>query len=187
VRKGFGGLSSMAFATLAAIAMFPSATRNAQTGQQSNSEQGETFKKFLQDYLKDPSEDGSTRYIFVPVNLSDHGKREVIAYITGPSWCGSGGCTMLILTTEGSRYRVVAKVTIVRPPIRVLATKSHGWHDLSMQAQGGGITNSYEVGLYFNGRSYTRNPSVLPARRLAKNAPGDMVIPSGAEGKPLYP
>ncbi len=178
---GFVGVSSIAFMAVAASAIFPSASRIAQTGQQSNSEQEESLRRFLQDYLKDMPEDRTTRYSSAPVDLSGHQKREVIAYITGRSWCGSGGCTMLILTTEDSHYRVVAKVAIVRPPIRLLPTKSHGWHDLSVQAQGGGIVRSYDVKLSFTGRSYLRNPSAPPA------PPGELLIPSGAEGKPLYP
>jgi hypothetical protein len=45
---------------------------------------------------------------------------------------------------------------------------------------------AYEARLSFNGRTYPRNPTVLPARRLTEKVTGEVVVPLDAEGKPLY-
>ena len=65
--------------------------------------------------------------------------KEDIVYISGPGWCGSGGCTMLILEPSGSSFNVLGKVTIVQLPIRVLHSTSHGHPDIGVLVQGGEI------------------------------------------------
>lgn len=170
----------------------------AQTVQHTGVTQEASLQGFLQAYLKNPvlGNIRSTRYFANFVDLKGDGAREAIVYIMDDEhqwfqhhWCGSGGCTMLVLAPTGSSYEVIARVTITRPPIRVLVTRSHGWHDIGVWVQGGGIQPGYEARLSFNGKTYPSNPSVLPARRLAKHIPGDTVIPLTAfeQAKPLYP
>jgi len=148
----------------------------------------DSVKRFLQDYVKTAGfgDDETTRYYASFVNLGDGGRQDVVVYLTGQSWCGSGGCTTLILAPKGSSYIVVTRITITRPPIRVLATRSNGWHDISVQVQGGGIQPGYEVQLSFDGKTYPRNPSTPPARRLTEKVPGEVLVAATDGGKPLY-
>ena len=150
-----------------------------------------SLKSFLQNYLRGPflHEDKTTRYFDAWVDLNGDGKQEVVVYITGEGWCGSGGCITTVLEPKDSSYEVITKMTITRPPIRMLATRSHGWHNLTVWVQGGGILPGYEAELQFDGTTYPSNPSVLPARRLAEKVPGEIVIPASAfeSGKLLYP
>jgi hypothetical protein len=171
------------FATLLA------ATCLAQTGHRTSTAQQKSLKRFLQDDFKEPiaGEGKDTQYFPAFVDLKDDGTREVIVYLTGDDWCGSGGCTTLILAPKDSSYRVVTKITITRPPVRVLATKSRGWHDIAVRVQGGGIVQAYEAKLSFNGRFYPTNSSMPPARRLAENVAGEVVVPFTVQGSRLYP
>src|SRR5437763_13772221 len=93
-------------------------------------------------------------------------------------WCGIGGCKTLILARDGTSWRVVATITITMLPIGVLQTTSNGWHSMGVWVQGGGIQSGYEAELRFDGKTYPRNPSTPPARRLVGNAEGEVVIPS---------
>jgi hypothetical protein len=147
------------------------------------------LKAFLQNYLKSGSSefDKTTRYSAAPVNLSGAKLPEVVVYVSGRAWCGSGGCTMLILRPDGVSFTVIARTTITRPPIRVLQTTTNGWHDLSVWVQGGGILAGYTAVLSFNGKAYVSNPTVPPARKLAVDADGEILIPKSAEGFQLYP
>jgi hypothetical protein len=86
------------------------------------------------------------------VDLQDDGTKEVIVYIGGRGWRGSGGCVMLILAPDGGSYRVVTKTTVTRLPIRVLTTKSNGWHDITVIARINGIEPLYETVLVFDGK-----------------------------------
>lgn len=89
--------------------------------------------------------------------------------------CGSGGCVLYVLSLAPSNYRVITKITIVKLPVRILSSISHGWHDLGVQVSGGGITPSYEARLRFDGHSYPSNPSISPAIPL-KNVSGNVLI-----------
>jgi hypothetical protein len=137
--------------------------------------------------VKDPFYDyKATRYISAFVNLKGDGTRQVIVYFTDKYSCGSGGCTALILAPEGLSYKVITSITIARLPIRVLTTKSNGWHDISVWVHGGGVQPGYEAILSFDGKTYPRNPTVPPARPLLKKVPGRVVIPYEAEDTPLF-
>jgi hypothetical protein len=176
--------------------MFLCANSFPQQIHQPTSDQERSLKKFLQNRFRDPysslDDEKTTRYSAAFVDLNGDGKPEVIAHITGRDWCGSGGCTTLVLAQKGSCYRVVARLTITRPPIRVLATKSHGWRDIGVWMQGGGIQPGYEADLFFNGKTYRgRDEATLKASKpLTKRVlPGKTVIPRTALtlGRQLFP
>jgi len=146
-----------------------------------------SLKKFLQGYFGSKDEDKKTRYIAAFHDLNGDGKPEALVYISGPAWCGSGGCKLYVLTPAGSSWTIVARTTITWPPIRVLASTSHGWHNLAVSVGGGGIHPGYEAELRFDGKKYSGNPSVPPARKAAKNVPGTVVISETQKEKALFP
>ncbi len=188
MRKGFLDFFLMIVATVVVGFMLLVACCLAQTQHQRSSIQEDSLKRFLQDYVGTPSsaDNKTTLYFSAFVDLKDDGTQEVIVYLTGDGWCGSGGCTMLILAPKNSSYRVVTKIRITRPPIRILTTKMNGWHDVAVRVQGGGIMRAYEAKLSFDGRTYPSNPSSPPARRLVEKAAGEVVVPLAGEGTPLY-
>jgi hypothetical protein len=94
---------------------------------------------------------------------------------------------MLILAPDGMSYRVITKTTVTRLPIRVLDTKSNGWHDLSVVARTSGVEPLYEASLPFDGKAYPTNPTVPPAHRLIGDAQGKILISATAKEKPVYP
>jgi len=152
--------------------------------------QDESLREFLKNYVGDYSaypEVKDTRYVAVFVHLRDDKSQQVIVFLDGRAWCGTGGCTTLILVPKDSSYTILTKMTIVHEPIRVLNTKSHGWHDLGVWVQGGGIQPGYEARLSFDGTTYPSNPSVPPAQPLTETVKGKVVVSSSATGEPLYP
>lgn len=153
-----------------------------------NSTAENLLRSFLQNYdeVLAGGHDRTTRYFAAFVDLNGDGAPEAVVYLSGGGWCGSGGCTMLILARTDSTFRVVTKITITRPPIRVLTSTSRGWHNIAVWVQGGGIRPGYEAELRFDGKAYPSNPSTPPARRMAERAAGQVVIPSSQEGTPLY-
>jgi hypothetical protein len=95
------------------------------------------------------------------VDLDDDGTNEAAAYLSGDRTCGSGGCVAYVLKHENDSYQPITRLTVVWPPIRVLASKSNGWHDLGVWVQGGGVQPGHEARLRFDGRTYPENPSVI--------------------------
>jgi hypothetical protein len=148
-----------------------------------------SLRKFLQNYVGSPrfDEGKATRYFAAFVHLRDDNTRQAIVYLTNNGWCGSGGCTTLILEPQGSTYRVITKVMTTRPPIRVLNTKTNGWHDLAVRVQGGGVVHAYEAKLPFNGNSYPISPSMPAAQPLTTEIAGEVIVPTAVAGEPLYP
>jgi hypothetical protein len=174
-------------AVLVACCIFLRADCLAQPKHQPTSRAEAYLKRFLRDYVGNPGsgDDKTTRYFSAFVDLKDDGTREVVVYLASDGWCGSGGCTTLILAPKDSSYKVITKITITQPPIRVLTSRSNGWHDIGVWVQGGGIQPGYEADLPFDGKSYPRNPSTPPARRLIGKVPGEVVVPVEVEGTPL--
>lgn len=178
-RCRFVNLAGIICSTLLVFSCF--AETQAQPDSQS-SLAGESLRQFLQTW----DGDKTTRYVATFQDLNTDGISEAIVYLTGRKWCGSGGCNTLILTRDGSSWRVVTKITITRPPIRVLTSISNGWHNIGVWVQGGGITQGYEAKLIFNGKTYPRNPTVHPARRLKEKLTGEDVITSTKDALPLF-
>lgn len=153
-----------------------------------NSEEMGNLKKFLRNYEGNPASTGdrTTRYAAAFVDLKDNGEQDAVVYLIDSKWCGSGGGSCLILAPAGTSYKVITKTTVTRLPIRVLPTKTNGWHDLAVGVAGGGIQPGYEARLRFDGSTYPGNPTVPPALRLKADISGKTVIPADAIGIPLY-
>jgi hypothetical protein len=100
----------------------------------------DSLKAFLRGYLRTyaspMSDDKTARYSAAFVDLNGDGKQEVIVYVSGRDWCGTGGCTTFIFSPKGDTYRVVAEISVRHTPIRVLKSTSHGWHSISAFVRG---------------------------------------------------
>jgi hypothetical protein len=132
------------------------------------------------------------RYEAAIADLNDDGRPEAIIYAmsdtTDPGineFCGSGGCSLYIIAIEAHNYKVISNISLVNVPVSVLKTKSHGWHDLTVRVEGGGIIPGYVARLRFDGRSYPENPTVPPATRAAGLAGRVMIanIPAPPSGR----
>ncbi len=145
------------------------------------------MKEVVKQYLKEQGVEDytSARYIASFVDLNDDGKKEVVIHVVSQSLCGTGGCPTLILAPHQSSFTIVSRISITRPPIRLLNTKSHGWHDLAVRVAGGGIQPGYEAALPFDGKSYATNPSVPPAYRLRPDGVGRTLISDKDIATPL--
>jgi hypothetical protein len=112
------------------------------------------LKSFLQPYASMDPTDTQNPYISANIDFNSR-DRGVIVYLKGHDWCGSGGCTMLILLRKGSSYRLVSDTSTTVLPVRELTTSHHGWYDIGVSVcEKGGKPNCYEVALRYNGRRY---------------------------------
>jgi hypothetical protein len=90
-------------------------------------------------YLQSRDNDKSTHYSLAFRDLNGDGVPEAIVYLIGKQWCGSGGCNLLVFQKSGASWKLITKMTITNPPIRMIDTKTNGWHNLGVWVQGGGI------------------------------------------------
>lgn len=103
----------------------------------------------------------SRRFIFLEYDLNGDAVKEILVGLTGPYFCGSGGCTQYILKDNGE---VLAKFTVSDYPVVIAPDKTKGWNDLYIQSGG-----DYRV-VKFDGKTYPSNPSILPKLGMI---PGD--------------
>lgn len=143
--------------------------------------QEQQLRDFLRTYLESPKSgvDTSTRYSAALAKLGDRKDKEVVVYVTGKWWCGSGGCLVLVLEPENTMFKVIGRFTIARPPVQVLQHKSKGWHDLSVWMQGGGIQPGHFGVFSFDGKRYPNSPSVASSE-------SGMPLPIEGDGTLLY-
>jgi len=114
-------------------------------------------------------------YRVIEVDLNGDGEREIVAYVETRDFCGSGGCKLLVLQRRPTGPKAIMDTTIIRAPIRMLSSSSHGWRDIGVWVGGGGL-KPHEVALKFDGTRYPRNSSMSPVRPVKIGARGRVLI-----------
>lgn len=118
--------------------------------------------KFLTDEDKRVISERDRKFKFYEIDLNEDGKNEIFVNLTSPYFCGTGGCTILLLSNG---LELITKFTVTNSPIFVEPTLKNGWKILSV------YSNTEWKQLVYSDGKYPSNPSVL------KKAPYD--APSG--------
>jgi hypothetical protein len=126
----------------------------------------------------DAAAERPTLYSYAEADLDRDAAMEVVAHITGPQWCGSGGCTTLILDEGKCGLSVAYRIPVANPPIRTLSTSSNGMRDLAVLVTGGGVAAHYAPAR-FDGQRY-----VINWENPAESG-GVQVLAESVAGKPL--
>ena len=144
-----------------------------------------SVRSFLYCYLAEETLDDSTRYVDAFVDLNGDGHLDAIVLLVGAPYCGTGGCTMLVLRNDSRSFRFVSRSTVTRAPILVLNRRSTGWLSIAVTirvdsvAPKGAVTiGSAQAELRYDGKSYPLNPTGPPARLLSSMPRGQVVIPA---------
>ena len=69
-------------------------------------------------------------------DLNADGQVDAIVLLLGSSWCGSGGCNMLVFSGTNDRFTFVSASTITNEPIRVSPENAQGWKTLIVYSKG---------------------------------------------------
>jgi heat shock protein HslJ len=104
---------------------------------------------------------GRGRYVYGRVDLNGDGRDEVLVYLLGSVFCGTGGCNLLLFTEGQGGLALVNEFPISRLPIIVAPARTNGWSDLFRLESGGGAPASY-VRHTFDGKQYVERER-LPA------------------------
>jgi hypothetical protein len=122
----------------------------------------------LSEAIRAYSRDATTpAFEYALVDLNDDGILDAVVLLTGHDWCGSGGCSMLILRGRAGSFTVVSRSTISNQPIKLSRGGQYGWHTLLVSVKGGGIEPGLVV-MPFNGSKYPLNPSAQPRATRAQ-------------------
>lgn len=124
------------------------------------------------------SEQADIDYQQARVDLNNDGIDDVLVLLQGQEWCGSGGCTFLVLeglkgSGEGglTAYKILSQSTVTRPPIRVSERANEGWKNLIVYSDG------EERLLAFDGKRYPPNPSLESVASAEEREQAVLVLP----------
>jgi len=130
-----------------------------------------TLLTAVQEYVEKKGERERPQFRYALIDLDGDGSDDAIVLLLGSSWCGSGGCTMLVFRGTKDKFTVVSGSTITYEPIRVSPEKAHGWKTLIVYSKGKG-----DVLMRFNGERYPLNSSMQPKATPAQVEAAQIVI-----------
>lgn len=133
--------------------------------------------------------DWEAHYFDAQVDLNGDATPEVITYVAGPMICGTGGCPVFVFASGPDGYRLVSRLSVVQPPVRLSPRSSNGWRDLVVGVGGGGLAAG-QAELKFDGTAYPANPTVAPAESVTDLTGAEVLIAdfgSYKDGKPVPP
>lgn len=133
------------------------ATKPSFVVQSTDQQTADNIKKFLvNDYLKDELSllsANDRKFQYYKIDLNADGKDEIFVRFMSSYFCGSGGCTFLLLDQYSE---IITRFSVTRAPIFVEPSKVNDWSLLLVKDAG------VFKELIFEDGSYPSNPSVLP-------------------------
>lgn len=131
------------------------------------------IREFLAEFLKKdlatmPPEE--RKFSFYEVDLNDDGKNEYMVRLQGTWFCGSGGCTFILLDDNFKKHTYF---TVTNPPVFVSSATTNGWHDLILWGdfdQNGGVKNFIHLKYSKKTGKYPSNPSLVEKTTLAPSS-----------------
>lgn len=115
---------------------------------------------FLRTYLKKdinniPGQDRN--FSFYEIDLNSDGKNEYFIKLPESNYCGSGGCTFVLVSNE---LKPINRFTVTRPPIFVGIEGEGGWKTLILE---GSRENNMFIHLKWDAKAkrYPSNPSLI--------------------------
>ena len=127
----------------------------------------------------------TARYLASRRDLNGDGADEVIVYLMGPFFCGTGGCNLLVFAQGETGYREIANAGTARPPVSIVKAGMNGYADLWYEQSGGGGPTEYVQLAFQDGRygALSRAPaSEVPASEVV--IAGDADYSQGTELTP---
>lgn len=102
------------------------------------------------------------QYYYNLVDLNGDGQPEAIVLLNALDYCGSNGCSVLVLKKTEEQYTLVSEIRATGKPVIVTNQKTNGWYDLVA------LDNRDRYLLKFNGKSYPN--SLTAGTKLSNNS-----------------
>lgn len=100
------------------------------------------------------------RFEYARVDLNGDGREETFVRLVNPVFCGSGGCSYLLLDAD---LQLRQRFTQIDPDggLVVMTARQNGWRDLVVSHSSAGASGQRR--LMFDGQQYPENASTAPA------------------------
>ena len=115
------------------------------------------------------------KFRFYEVDLNGDNKNEYFVSFSNSYFCGSGGCTYLLLSND---LNLINRFTVTRSPIYRSSIKTNGWNELIVPDK-----NGSHVYLKYDGKKYPSNPSVINTSAVANSKDDLEIIPETETAK----
>lgn len=112
------------------------------------------------DYLKNDLEFMSKedrKFQFQTVDLNNDGQQELFINFITPYFCGSGGCTLLLLDNN---WKTITRFTVTSTPLMIEPNKEQKWAVLMVK------DNAVWKDLVYKNGKYPGNPSLLSKSKV---------------------
>ena len=83
--------------------------------------------------------DGILHYSYAQADLNGDPWPDAVVMLLPPGYCGTGGCTLLLLAGTEDGFKVVDRSALVREPIELSDDWRDGWRTLVVGRGGGGV------------------------------------------------
>ncbi|MEX1322706.1 MAG: META domain-containing protein [Synechococcaceae cyanobacterium] len=185
-----GGLLSLSLMADAGVLLFePLPSAEVRYSNSADPALERAIRQSVPDYRRSvvgANEQRWARYVHAATDLDGDGREEVLVYLMGSFFCGTGGCNLQVYRTTPQGYTLVNDLPISRLPVVAAETRSKGWRDLWKLESGGGAPASY-VRYGFDGDRYRERERIPAQRGLPKGLAVLSGNPTFAEGVPLRP
>jgi len=126
------------------------------------------------------------RYVHAATDLDGDGREEMLVYLMGSLFCGTGGCTLQVYRPAPGGYALVNDFPVSRLPVVAADRQTNGWRDLWRLESGGGAPATY-VRHVFNGERYEERERIPAEQGMPKGLAVLTGNPTHAEGIVLKP
>lgn len=118
------------------------------------------LQKSVLEVLRDMGAPMHSNYDYRRVDLNEDGRRDALVLFKTPYgfWCGTHGCTMLVMEAHNDHFTLVNSIQPVRPPIYRTANTTNGWKDIIIRVSGR-WDKAKNVSAKYNGQQYPLDPS----------------------------
>ena len=96
------------------------------------------LRKNVKAFLVANKAPAASRYKVVRFDLDEDGRRDALVLFETPFgyWCGTHGCTMLVMKAHNDRFSMVNSIQPVREPLYISEIESNGWKDIVVRVSG---------------------------------------------------
>lgn len=111
------------------------------------------------------------------VDLNNNGQKEIFINLTSSYFCGTGGCTVLLLDPQ---FNLITEFTVTRTPIYVEDNTQNGWKILKVNSEGKWRNLIFENG------SYPSNPSVEETAKQEPSTKSEVLFDADHRQNKIY-
>ena len=110
------------------------------------------------------------------IDLNNDGKKEVFINFSTPYFCGSGGCSLLLLNSD---LGIINRFTVTETPLYISPDYKNGWKVILVKSKGKWKALEYEKG------KYPSNPSVVKDSNAEPDSKSSLIF-SNQKDSQLY-